>query len=71
MTQVENEDEEEEEDEIQDEVAEQIEKALSEKSNDSDIYKINSDGDPVNPIELTDANFVDVARIEAGGSFGA
>ena len=38
---------------------------------DLDIYKIYSDGEPADPVALTEPGFVDIARIEAGGSFGA
>ena len=36
-----------------------------------DHYKIYSEGAEISPIDITDPNFVDVARIEPGGSFGA
>ena len=38
---------------------------------DDDKYKIYSDGIPADPIKLTDPGFIDIARVEAGGSFGA
>ena len=43
----------------------------SENSEELDIYKIYSEGEPANPVALTDPDFVDIARIEPGGSFGA
>ena len=36
-----------------------------------DKYNIYSEGEVANPIELTDKGFIDVARLEPGGSFGA
>ena len=36
-----------------------------------DKYNIYSEGDVANPIDITDKGFIDVGRIEPGGSFGA
>ena len=43
----------------------------SESSMHLDKYNIYSEGDVANPIDLTDKGFIDVGRIEPGGSFGA
>ena len=43
----------------------------SDSSMHLDKYNIYSEGDLANPIELTDKGFIDVGRIEPGGSFGA
>ena len=40
-------------------------------SEKTDKYNIYSEGDIANPIDLTDRGFIDVGRIEPGGSFGA
>ena len=37
----------------------------------TDVLKILSDGKQKNPVILTDDNFIDIARVEPGGSFGA
>ena len=37
---------------------------------DLDRYKIMSDGEIADPVSLTEKGFIDIARIENGGSFG-
>ena len=40
------------------------------KKVDDDEYGILSDGNEIHPLELIDPGFVEIARLEAGGSFG-
>lgn len=40
------------------------------KKLDEDEFGLLSDGNEVNPIELIDPGFIEIARLEAGGSFG-
>ena len=49
----------------------QLEASQNEVEPKQDIFNIYSDGEPADPISLTDPGFIDIARIEAGGSFGA
>lgn len=37
----------------------------------ADMYKVKDDGTPADPIKLTQPHMIDIARIDAGGSFGA
>ena len=40
------------------------------KKLDEDEFGLFSDGNEINPIELIDPGFIEIARLEAGGSFG-
>lgn len=35
-----------------------------------DPFKLKTDGTPVKPMDIIDPGFIDIARLEAGGSFG-
>jgi len=44
---------------------------LAEKKEEEDVYHVESEGKPADPIHLTTKGMVDIGRVVAGGSFGA
>lgn len=56
---------------IEDGIIEETEsQRLRRIEDEEDVYHLKHDGEPVDPVQLTPKNFIDIARVVAGGSIG-
>ena len=55
---------------IEEEGGDVLDGPITPEKKDLDEFNILSDGQPADPLELLEEGFVDIARLESGGSFG-